>query len=105
MAKPVAGVGQTGCVGQRDPPIGGSHHHHVADWQAAGQDDPEIVKDLHAAWTDEIAAGLVPWEARLVDQCDASTAAGEHEGGDASRRSCATMRTSKRSSPSGTSQP
>ena len=46
---------------------------------------PEVGKHLHAPRPDQVAAGLVPGEGRLVGQGDPGAAAGEHQGGDAAR--------------------
>ena len=47
--------------------------------------EPEVGKHLHAARPDQVAAGLVPGEGRLVGEGDPGAAAGKHQGGDAAR--------------------
>ena len=85
----VIGVGQPRKTRQAHPPPGGSDHHHFADREAARHGDAEVVEDLHAAGTNEVAAGLVAREGGLVDQSDPRPATGEDEGSNASGGSSA----------------
>ena len=51
-----------------------------------GHGQPEVREHLHAPRPDQVAAGLVPGEGRLVGQGDPGPAACQYQGGDAARR-------------------
>ena len=79
----VPGVGETLEAWQADPTAGRPDHVHVADVEGDGQPDAEFAQQLQAPGTDEVAAGLVAGEGRLVEKGHLRPTPGEHQGGDA----------------------
>ncbi len=85
----VAGIRQAVGTREAHPATGGTDDQHVADVTPDRPRQPEVAQQLEAAGPDHVAAGLVPWEGRFVDQGDTHTTPSEHESGHAARRSAA----------------
>ncbi len=82
---PVSRVAAPGEGRQPAPPPGGADREQVGTLARVRHGHPQVGKHLHAPRPDQVAAGLVPGEGRLVGQGDPGTAAGQHQGGDAAR--------------------
>ena len=80
------GVAAAAEGGQPGPVPGRAGHQQVGALARVGHAQPELVEQLHATRSDQVPAGLVPGEGRLVHQRDPGSAAGEHQGGHAAGR-------------------
>ena len=81
-----ARIGQPVHAGQDDPASVRTDHHHVADIEAGRLGHPEVGEDLEAFRSDEVATGLVPWEACLVEEGHGGAGPRQDEGRDAPGR-------------------
>jgi hypothetical protein len=69
-----------------DSPVAGADDDQVTHIDTRGLGHVKVCEHLQTPRTDEVAACLVSWEPRLVDQCDAGAGAGKDKGGGAARR-------------------
>ena len=79
-------VGESGGARKADPPPGRAYDDHGAEPRTARQGQAEVVEELHAAWSDEIAAGLIAGKGGLVEQGHPGARSSQHHGGDAPGR-------------------
>ena len=64
----VVGIGAPGPGGEHDPAAPWTDDEHLADPPLARSLQAEVMEEGDAAWPDQVAAGLVARERRLVDQ-------------------------------------
>jgi hypothetical protein len=82
----VARVRPTGTSGQQHTTTARAGDDHVTHPWSVSNVQVQIVEQSNTTWPDQVTARLVATDACLVDECDAGTALGEGERGDAARR-------------------
>src|SRR5207248_8337773 len=82
----MARIRDAGAAGQSDPAARGPDDDHVANAPGPGDVDAQVVEELHAPGTNEVATGLVAREPGLVGERHPRSAPRQHQGGDAACR-------------------